>query len=145
LPNHHGVWSPADGPSDEERSVLDRYMTAIGQGDLAAIAAVLAEDVRASMPPFTFWFRGRDHVMAALAESWDPASPDYVGRFRVLPTAANGQPAAATYVRRAGDADHHPFAVSVLDVRDGGIREIVAFHEPALFPAFGLPATLPAG
>jgi RNA polymerase sigma-70 factor, ECF subfamily len=29
------------------------------------------------------------------------------------------------------------------DGGDGGIAEITAFHDPRLFPAFGLPATLP--
>jgi RNA polymerase sigma-70 factor (ECF subfamily) len=144
LPDHHGDWSPTERPSDEERLVLDRYMTSIMQGDLAAIAALLTEDVKASMPPFTFWFRGRDHMMAALAESWNPSSPNYVGIFRALPTSANGQPAAACFTRQPGDDEYHPFAVSVLDVWNGGIREIVAFHDPGLFPKFGMPATLPA-
>ncbi|WP_166351263.1 RNA polymerase subunit sigma-70 [Phytoactinopolyspora limicola] len=145
VPDRHDAWEPGNPPNDDERAVLDRYMTAVGQGDLAAIAAVLAEDVQASMPPFTFWFRGRDHILAALAKSWDPSSPDYVGEFRMVPTAANGQPAAAAYVRRHDDAAYHPLAVSVLDVRGGRIREMVAFHDPALFPAFGLPDALPAG
>jgi RNA polymerase sigma-70 factor (ECF subfamily) len=83
-------------------------------------------------------------VMAALTESWDPASPDYVGRFRMLLTGANGQPAAATYVRAPGDDAHRAFAIGVVRIEDGRIAEIVAFHEPALFPLFGLPATAPA-
>ena len=43
------------------------------------------------------------------------------------------------------DADgYRAFGVGVLRIEGGRIAEIVAFHEPALFPMFGLPETLPA-
>jgi RNA polymerase sigma-70 factor (ECF subfamily) len=82
--------------------------------------------------------------MAALTESWDPRSPDYIGRFRMVPTRANGQPAVAAYLRGAGDDAHRAFGIGVLGIEGGRIAEIVAFHDPALFPLFGLPATAPA-
>jgi hypothetical protein len=31
-----------------------------------------------------------------------------------------------------------------VQVEDGRIAEMVAFHDPALFPIFGLPPTVPA-
>ena len=40
-----------------------------------------------------------------------------------------------------GDDAYRAFAIGVLRIEDGGIAEMVAFHEPAMFPAFGLPAT----
>ena len=64
-------------------------MAALERADLAAVADLLAEDVRAAMPPWTLWLAGRPAVMAALTESWDPGSPDYVGRFRTVATGAN--------------------------------------------------------
>jgi hypothetical protein len=113
---------------------------------LAAVADLLAEDVRAAMPPWTLWLAGRPAVMAALIESWDPRSPDHVGRFRMLATRANGQPAVAAYPRAPGDGApvHRAFAIAVLRIEDVRIADMVAFHEPALFPAFGLPDTVPA-
>jgi len=142
LPERHGDWSPA-GSSAEERAVLGRYMAAVEQGDLAAVAELLADDVRASMPPLPFWFRGRDDVVGALALSWDPALPHYVGRFRFLPVGANGQLGAAAYTRRPGDDVHRPFGVGVVTIADGRIVEMVSFHDPAVFASFDLPATLP--
>jgi RNA polymerase sigma-70 factor (ECF subfamily) len=62
----------------------------------------------------------------------------------MLATRANGQPAVATYLRGPGDDAHRAFAVGVLRIEGGCIAEIVAFHEQALFRAFGLPATAPA-
>ena len=82
-----------------ESTVLRRYMEAMERADLTAVADLLAADIRATMPPYALWFQGRDAVMAALTESWDTGSPHYVGRFRVVPIAANRQPALAAYVR----------------------------------------------
>jgi RNA polymerase sigma-70 factor (ECF subfamily) len=126
--------------------VVRRYMAAVERADLAAVADLLAEDVRTAMPPWTLWLAGRPAVTAALTESWDPRSPDYVGRFRMLATRANGQPAVAGYLRAPGDDahGHRAFAIGVLRIEGSRIAEIVAFHEPALFSAFGLPEALPA-
>ena len=46
--------------------------------------------------------------------------------------------------RAPGDDVHRAFAIGLLRVEGGRIAEIVAFHEPALFPVFGLPATAAA-
>ena len=142
LPERRLEWSPAE-PTEEERVVVRRYMQAVERADLAAFAELLAEDVRTTMPPYPMWFQGRDAVMAALAASWDPGAPGYVGRLRTLPTLANRQPAVATYARRLDDAEHRPFAISVLRIADGHIVDMTAFHDPAMFPAFALPPVLP--
>ncbi|WP_213452397.1 RNA polymerase subunit sigma-70 [Rhizomonospora bruguierae] len=142
LPPRRAEWAPAAPPTDEERAVLRRYMAAVERGDLAGVADLLAEDVRTTMPPYPVWFAGRAAVLAALATSWDPGSPEYVGAFRMLPTGANGRPAAAAYVRRPGRDTYQPFAIGIVSVARGRIMEITAFHEPALFPAFALPPQL---
>jgi RNA polymerase sigma-70 factor, ECF subfamily len=145
LPERRADWAPATEPSVEERAVVRRYMAAVERADLAAVADLLAEDVRAAMPPWTLWLAGRSALMAALTDSWDPRSPDYVGQFRLLPTGANGRPAVAAYLRAPSDAAHvyRAFGIGVLRIEGGRIAEIVTFHQPALFPAFGLPAVLP--
>jgi RNA polymerase sigma-70 factor (ECF subfamily) len=143
LPARRLDWAPSAEPTDEERAVLRRYMDAVERADLAAMADLLAEDVRATMPPFPMWFQGRAAVMATLAQSWNPAAPGYVGLFRMVAIRANAQPAAAAYVRLPGDAGYRAFGLGVLRVADGHIAEITAFHDPGLFPAFALPLTLP--
>ncbi len=144
LPERRADWAPSAPPTAQERAVLRRYMDAMERADLGAVAALLAADVRTSMPPWPMWLRGRDTVLAALATSWDPGSPGYVGRFRMLPTRANSQPAVATYVRGRDDTAHHAFAVSVLRIEHGLVAEATAFHDTWLFPAFALPMSLPA-
>jgi hypothetical protein len=82
-------------------------------------------------------------IVASLRVSWDAGSAAYVGRFPMVPTRANRQPAVAAYVRRPDDCEHRPFAIAVLRITGGRIAEITAFHDPGLFPAFDLPTALP--
>ncbi|MBG0567009.1 sigma-70 family RNA polymerase sigma factor [Actinoplanes aureus] len=142
LPQGRSDWAPAAPPTEEDRQVLRRYMDAVERGDLDEVAELLAKDVRATMPPYPEWFADRESVLAALAATWDAGSPEYIGALRMVATSANGQLAAASYRRPPGRQIFEPFGIGVLRVRDGRIVEIVAFHEPALFPAFGLPPTL---
>ncbi|HEX6445683.1 MAG TPA: sigma-70 family RNA polymerase sigma factor [Streptosporangiales bacterium] len=144
LPERRLDWPASASVSEEERAVLRRYMAAVEHADLAAVAGLLAEDVRATMPPFPLWFQGRDAVVASLAESWDPRLPAFVGRFRTLAIEANRRPAIAAYVRKDGDTAYRAFAISVLRIDAGRISELTAFHDTGLFAAFGVPGELPA-
>ena len=63
----------------------------------------------------------------------------WTGSLRLVPVAANGQPAFAVYRRESGTA-YHAHALQVLTVTATGIARIVAFTEPGLFASFGLPA-----
>ncbi len=143
LPERRLDWAPSAEPTEQERAVLRRYMDAVERADLAAVAELLASDVRATMPPYPMWFQGRDAVMASLAASWNPGLPAYVGRFLMVPTGANRQPAVAAYVRPPGAREYRPFAIAVLRIVGSRIAEMTAFHDPGLFPAFALPAALP--
>jgi RNA polymerase sigma-70 factor (ECF subfamily) len=142
LPERRLDWAPSAAPTERERAVLRRYMDAVERGDLETVAELLAEDVRATMPPFPMWYLGRDAVVGSLAASWDPAKPGYVGRFRMVPTRANRQPAAAAYIQAPGDPAYRAFAIGVVRIERGRIVELTAFHDPGLFAAFALPSEL---
>jgi len=66
------------------------------------------------------------------------------GMFRLLPTAANGQPAFAAYQRDAGGV-YRAHAVLVLALSPTGIARVDIFLEPGLFGRFGLPEVAPVG
>jgi RNA polymerase sigma-70 factor, ECF subfamily len=138
LPRRREQWPAGAHPSDHERAVLRRYIAAHERGDATALAALLAEDARLTMPPQPAWYAGRDAIVAAVAAA--AFTPDF-GRLRLLPTRANRQPAAAFSVRRPGDRELRAFAVDVLRVEAGRVAEITAFGEQ-LVPAFGLPTSL---
>jgi RNA polymerase sigma-70 factor (ECF subfamily) len=60
----------------------------------------------------------------------------------MVPTAANGQPAVAAYLR-GDDGTYRAFGIGVLTITSTGIARIVAFGQPELVARFGLPATPP--
>jgi len=138
LPERRLDWSTITEPTDEERAVLQRYMDAIEGADAAAFTALLREDARQLMPPAALWFDGRDSI-GALFE-WVLA-PGSIGDFRMVPTAANRQPAAACYVRRYGESDFRFVGINILRIEGGEIAEITSFT-PELCRPFDLPPTL---
>ena len=92
------------------------------------------------MPPFDGWYQGpRDIVHADPRPTAPPRGP---GDMRLIRTTANGQPAAALYMRNQETGVHEAFQFHVIDVRPDGVSHVVAFRDAALFEKFGLPATL---
>jgi RNA polymerase sigma-70 factor (ECF subfamily) len=155
LPGRRLEWAPSSDPSEDERAVLQRFMDAHEKADIAAFTELLREDTRATMPPTPTWHEGREAIVWAAAQGLAPGSPDYMGRWRLVPTRANMQPAAAAYLRRPGDSEYRAFALDVLRVEDGKVAEITSFIQPGvetgefrvdfgwdLFGAFGFPPTI---
>ena len=140
LPERRMDWTVASEPTAAEREVLRRYIDASERADLQSLAALLREDVRIRHAAPA----GDRHVgRATLIELWRPAviGPQAFGEFRIIPTGANRQPAAAAYVRRAGDDRYRPLAIDVLRIEDGLVAEVTTFG-PRWFPPFGLPSAL---
>jgi RNA polymerase sigma-70 factor (ECF subfamily) len=131
-------WPLSSEASDDERRLLRRYVDAHERADVDALAELLRDDARLTMPPHPTWYDGRDAILIASAKGFDPS----FGELRSLVTGANLQPAAAHYLRAPGESDYRPLAVDVLRVRDGLVAEITSFVYAELFPAFGLPARL---
>lgn len=141
LPRHRTQWTASAQPSQEERKILQRYMDAAEQSDLTAMADMLSRDAQLTMPPNPLWFTDRAAILTFIAPSFDPGSPQYIRRWRHLPTRANGQPALAGYLQRPGTTVYRAQVLDVLRIEDGKIAEITSF-EPHLFPAFALPLTI---
>ncbi|MGW3498892.1 RNA polymerase subunit sigma-70 [Streptomyces sp. NPDC001020] len=142
LPERRAGRASATSLAGRERELLRRFMRAHERADTAALAELLSEDVRLSMPPLPYCFTGRAEVVAFVGDALGSGSPLHRGQWRGVPVAANRQPAMAGYIRLPGEASYQPQVLNVLRVEDGEITEIVAF-EPRVFGAFGLPATLP--
>jgi RNA polymerase sigma-70 factor (TIGR02960 family) len=143
LPELRADWKAPAQVSAQERAVLDKYMAAAVHTDFAAMAELLREDVRLTMPPNPFWFVGREALLNFVTPSIDPASPLFFGHWRHLETRANRMPAVAGYVKRPGTGVYRAQVLDVLRIEEGRIAEITSF-EPHLFAAFGLPLTLSA-
>ncbi len=140
LPARRAEWSAPASTTAEETALLRKFIAAYESADVQAVAAVLSEDARAVMPPYSLWFDSRDRILGALGPSFDPRSPYYRGSFRMAPVRANRQPAVATYLRRPGESVYRAFGVSVLTVRNGLVTAVAAFETAALAP-YGLAET----
>ena len=101
-------------------------------------AELLREDARLTMPPHPTWYAGREAIMVAARQGFDPE----FGQLRSVATGANLQPAAAHYLRRPGESEYRPLAVDVLRIERGQVAEITSFVSAELFEAFGLPPAL---
>jgi RNA polymerase sigma-70 factor, ECF subfamily len=120
---------------DEERDLLERYVDAFERYDIDAFVALLHEDATQHMPPFEMWLRG-----AADIGSWMLGPGSGCRGSRVLATRANGAPAFAQYRPREGGG-HEPWALHVLEVREGRIAHVSSFLDldNDLFRRLGLP------
>ncbi|MEU3455806.1 sigma-70 family RNA polymerase sigma factor [Micromonospora sp. NPDC006766] len=130
-------WSPAGVPDPAQRELLARYIDAHERADPQALVDLLCEDIRLTIEPGIGEWTGKAAVGRALRR--DMNTP---GQWRMLPTAANGQPTVAAYVRGAGDTEFRAFALIVLRPVAGLIAAMDVFETPGLFAAFGLPAHL---
>ena len=131
LPAEVDVAEPAE---PARRALLDRYAAAFQEADVAALAALLRADIALEMPPFATWFAGRESVARFLASHVLRAR----GQFRLVATAANGQPAFATY-ERDRDGVYRAHALQVLTITPAGVARIVIFLDAGLFGSFRLP------
>jgi RNA polymerase sigma-70 factor (ECF subfamily) len=138
-------------PADPDAlALLGRYAAAFENADMTALTELLHDDAVLEMPPLPTWFAGRDLVLAFLGAR----VLGQPGDFRLIPTAANGQPALAGYIRdREGPYRAHAVQVLTLAGSSGGVRgrppgpalrvsRIVSFNDPALVTTFGLPQVL---
>src|SRR6266542_46955 len=125
-------------PGARERALVKRFMTAWDAVDVDGLVALLTEDALMTMPP------ERMRIAGARAIGDFFGSVPQEGRLdeiRLVPTAANRQPALAAYAR-AEDGKHRPYGLMVLQLDGDRIAGIVGFPDPWLFEQSGLPRSV---
>jgi RNA polymerase sigma-70 factor (ECF subfamily) len=115
------------------KDVLEHYMAAVQNADGAALEQLLRMDAKLEATPWRTWFSGRATCVPYLVGRvlGEP------GDWRLLPTTANGQPAAVAYVHGK------PYGLLVLTVTQTGIARINAFGDSSLVTRFGFPDRAP--
>jgi RNA polymerase sigma-70 factor (ECF subfamily) len=103
------------------RDLAARYATAIDEGDIAGILALLTKDARWSMPPHPNWYEGRSaieefHEQFVSGERW-----------RHRTTSANGQLAVGCYTFDEARGTYVAAVLDVLTLRDGLVESVTAF------------------
>jgi RNA polymerase sigma-70 factor, ECF subfamily len=124
-------------PVDEaDRELVARYVEAFEQYDMDALTALIHEDATQSMPPFDLWLTGRADIFTW----WYGPGIGCKGSRVVAAPAANGMPAFGQYKPRADGEGYEPWALQVVEVRNGKVAQMTFFLDTAtVFPLFGLP------
>jgi RNA polymerase sigma-70 factor (TIGR02960 family) len=109
-----------------QRELVQRYISAWWSQDGDALAKLLTDDVRFSMPPIPNWFDGRDAVVDFFAQRV------FATPWRLEVTRASGQLAFACYQ----GPDFRLGALNVISLRGDKIADICGFLDPALHRRF---------
>ena len=115
--------SPPSPLSDTAKlALVERYADAFHRDDVAALVALLQEDVVNSMPPFTWWIRGRDMVARVMA-----ASDGSCHGARLVPETANGGLALWQERPTGPGGEFEPFALLVFEFGEELISSVTTF------------------
>ena len=127
-------------PNHAQQKLLGSYLRAWEGLDLDNLVALLKDDATYTMPPLPQWYAGRRVIRTFFDWAWKA-----YGGFRLVPTAANRQPAFAAYSRSGADAPWAAHSIHVLTLEHDMISTLTLFVKPAgprLSDAFGLPLIL---
>ncbi|MGI5322616.1 sigma-70 family RNA polymerase sigma factor [Actinomadura nitritigenes] len=124
----------------EAREFLDQYIAAFQNADAPALERLLCRDAILEATPFETWFAGRETCVPYLRTRVLGSPGDWL----MLPTSANGQPAAMAYTRDRHGV-YRAYGIVVLTVTGAGISHVFSFNEPGLAAAFGFPPTAVPG
>jgi len=124
----------------DQAPLLARYVSAFERYDMSSLVTLLHEDAVQSMPPFAMWIQGAKNITAWMVQ---PGPSECAGS-RLLPVMANGCQGFGQY-RIDPEGGYKPWALQVVEISGDQIAELHFFLDTeSLFPAFGLPAHLPA-
>jgi len=125
---------------ETDRELLARYVQAFEAYDMEALTSLIHEDATQSMPPYDLWLTGRDDIFTW----WFGPGIGCQGSRMIPTTTANGSPAFGQY-KPSPEGGYEPWALQVLELREGRIAELTFFLDTArVFPLFGLPLTFDA-
>ena len=135
------IAAPRHAPTDdaEERLLLRRFMEAWEAVDVDGIVSLLARDALMTMPPEPFHARGAETVGRFFRTVPLNGRLDLI---RLVPTAANRQPALAAYAWDEQAGGHRAYGVMLFALEGDEVAGIVGFADASLFGRFGLGAML---
>jgi RNA polymerase sigma-70 factor, ECF subfamily len=128
---HVGADELTEPGEPRARSLLEQYMAAFERSDMSLLERALRDDAALEMTGSTTWFAGKRTCV--------PYIRRFLGRpgdWQMVPTVANGQPAAVAYELHPDDG-YVPFAVVALTVSAEGIGRITLFGDASVLQRFG--------
>jgi RNA polymerase sigma-70 factor (ECF subfamily) len=131
---------PARIPDEALRRQLERYVRAWETGDVDGLVALLKDESTFSMPPTPSWYAGRENIGELVRKTI--FSGQAHGRWRLIPTPANGQPGFGLYRLNEAAGGYDGYGIQVVTLDGEQILDITTFRTPALIGTFGLPPKL---
>jgi RNA polymerase sigma-70 factor (ECF subfamily) len=122
--------------SPAEQELISKLTRAYTAADLDSLISLLTDDVRLSMPPHPFEYRGRAVAAQGLGQLFDHGH-----RYRLIETRSNGQPAFAVYRRDSRAGILHASGLLVITLAGSRVSAMTMFT-PGTLARFGLPRTL---
>lgn len=119
---------------------LEDYVSAWERADVPALLRLLKEDATFSMPPIPSWYRGRESIGTLVTKTVFRGQA--AGRWRLIPTHANRQPAFGLYRCDEAVNLYRAYGIQVLTLHGSAIADVITFRNPALFARFHLPDSL---
>jgi RNA polymerase sigma-70 factor (ECF subfamily) len=144
------TWRPEEEAariSEQKAEVIARFVEAWETANFDALVAMLTDDAVMNMPPWIYWLDGRDAVAATMTSTGTWQGDPRPGRYRILPSAMNGQPAALAYVQTA-EGVWTAVCLTVMTIEPAGSRTcprisaLQVFVLPQHFETWGHPLTL---
>jgi RNA polymerase sigma-70 factor (TIGR02960 family) len=141
LARARGLGAPSHLPTgaEDEEALLRRFMAAWDAVDVDGIVSLLARDATMAMPPEPFFVGGARAIGEFFASV---PCEGHLDRIRLIPTAANRQPALAAYAWDAERRSHGAYGIMVFAQQGEAVAGIVGFADASLFERFGLPIDL---
>jgi RNA polymerase sigma-70 factor (ECF subfamily) len=126
------VRAGAPRPNRLQPGIVERYARAIEQGDSAALAALVADDVVFEMPPVPQWSIGRESYVAFMAHlfAWRGT------RWATRPISANGQPGFLLSLVADDGPRPHTVQVFEADATGTAIGQVFVHQNARLFDLF---------
>jgi RNA polymerase sigma-70 factor (ECF subfamily) len=135
-----GSENALDVSDPRAQDLLERYLEAWHLADIDAFVALVAEDVRFSMPPLSEWFEGVAAVAGFVEQAIFSAARPYGVALR--PGRCNGQPELAVY-QPGPDGSLVAAGLQIVTISEQNgqplVTEIVSYRSPELVVRCGLP------
>jgi RNA polymerase sigma-70 factor (ECF subfamily) len=126
---------------DEDLRVrLDLYVNAWETADVEGLVSLLRDDSTFSMPPIPSWYRGRENIGGLVRKTIFAGQAS--GRWRLLPTHANGQPGFGLYKLNEETKNYDGYGIQVVTFDGNQIADITTFRNPNLVTLFDLPSVI---
>ncbi len=127
---------------EDAQRQLNAYVRAWESADIPALIRLLKDDATFSMPPLPAWYRGKETIRALILST--SFSGQAQGRWRLLPTQANGLPAFGLYRQAETPGLYRAYGIQLVTLSDRLMSDITTFIDADLFRYFNLPLTVSA-